>query len=73
MNNKLTSVMGNKFAHKFQTMGHKLTPMHQTMSNIILSRPLGSSIGGVKKIFSNANTGMIKDKFKSKNKNRLTK
>ena len=42
MNNKLTNVIGNKLAHKFHSMGHKMMPKHnmvidymKPMSNLI--------------------------------------
>ena len=48
MNNKLTSVIGNKFNHKFHSMGHKMMPiLHQvkqqlpmrSMSNVMVPNP----------------------------------
>jgi len=42
MNNKLTSVIGNKFNHKFHSMGHKMMPLVQSMrsmSNVMVPNP----------------------------------
>lgn len=75
MNNKLTNVIGNKLAHKFHSMGHKMMPKHnmaidymKPMSNLI-SDNLHTNMGhmGLSKKIMNS----IPKKINYKNK--LTK
>jgi galactitol-specific phosphotransferase system IIC component len=75
MNNKLTNVIGYKFANKMHTMGHKMTPLTnsspQQISNVIM--PNTSTFD--KKIIENIPSMDYRmgDKMRKKMKSRLTK
>lgn len=75
MNNKLTNVMGYKFANKMNTIGYKITPISnsspQQISNVMM--PNTSSFD--KKIIENAPSIDYRnsDKMRKKMRSRLTK
>ena len=75
MNNKLTNVIGNKFANKMHTMGHKMTPLMNMsspqMSNVMMPKEIMYD----KKIIDNVLSMDYRmgDKIRKKMKSRLTK
>jgi len=69
MNNKLTNVMGYKFANKMHTMGHKMTPLNNSVPQQISNVMIPKEIMVNKKIIDNIPSMNYRKKMKS----RLTK
>jgi len=76
MNNKLTNVIGNKFANKMHTMGHKMSPLMnnsspQQISNVMMPNQTMYN----KKIIDSIPSMDYRmgDKMRKKMKSRLTK
>jgi len=74
MNNKLTNVMGNKFANKMHTMGHKMMPMlHSPMFSQMSKVMMPKSDMYDKKIIEGIRMMGNKNEIKMKSRKRLTK
>lgn len=74
MNNKLTNVMGNKFANKMHTMGHKMTPlMHSPIISRMSNIMMPTSDMGHKKIIEGIKMMSHTNEVKMKSRKRLTK
>jgi len=75
MNNKLTNVIGNKFANKMHTMGHKMTPLLNNSSPQLSNVIMPNQTMYDKKIIENGPSMDYRmgDKIRKKMKSRLTK
>lgn len=75
MNNKLTNVIGYKFANKMHTMGHKMTPLTNSSPQHISNVMMPNTSTFDKKIIDNIPSMDYRmgDKMRKKMKSRLTK